>query len=156
MRGPDPREDPFVNAAVKARRLERVAPSRAHALTLLASARTHLEVVPRFVDIDPGAAFVVLYDAARKELTALLALEGLRPTAIGGHLVVIETVAQRSLPELSGQLPTIDRMRRQRNRIEYPFEDSAPVQVGEVRDVLPVGASVVAAIELLIAELPDA
>ena len=48
------------------------------------------------VETDPEGAYTLLYDASRLALTAALAVQGLRPTTRGGHVVVGDALrAQR-------------------------------------------------------------
>ena len=66
--------------------LQRVPASREHADLLIAQARTHLSSASEICDADPTGGYALVYDAARKALTAVLENQGLRPTTRGGHL----------------------------------------------------------------------
>ena len=80
-----------------------------------------------------------LHDSARKALTAVLAAQGLRPTTVGGHRVVIEAIHRQGDPDLLPLLVTVERMRRQRNAVEYPSIDATiPIRSEDVEDLIPV------------------
>lgn len=83
---------------INAGELERVAVNREHAQGLLLRARRHLKTAHRLVVDDPEGAYTLLYDASRLAMTAALAVQGLRPTTRGGHIVVGDALrAQRGL-----------------------------------------------------------
>ncbi|MFI6425490.1 hypothetical protein [Promicromonospora sp. NPDC050880] len=58
--------------------LQLVAPSEEHSGFLLDQADVHLASAAKLVDDDPSRALAMLYDAARKAMTAPLARQGLR------------------------------------------------------------------------------
>ena len=66
--------------------LQVVPASREHAERLLRQARQHLASAEDICTDDPQGAYALIYDAARKALTALLENQGLRPTSAGGHI----------------------------------------------------------------------
>lgn len=68
----------------------------------------------------------MLYDAARKALSAVLANQGLRATSSGGHLALYNAVFAQLEPPLGNTIKPFDRLRRQRNRSEYPAADQQP------------------------------
>ncbi|HST46774.1 hypothetical protein [Jatrophihabitans sp.] len=102
------------------RRLQRVPPNRDHADWLINTARRHLVSAATTVDDDPEGCAALLYDGARKALAAVLANQGLRATSDGGHLAVYESVTAQLDPPLGKILRPFDRLRRQRNQVEYP------------------------------------
>lgn len=124
-------------------RVERVGANREHADLLLAQARRHLISAEALAGTDPEAAFSTLYDAARKALWAILANQGLRPTTRGGHLAVYEAVRAQLDPPLGAQLRPFDRLRRRRNRIEYPSFDEPALTADDVRADLPKARTIV-------------
>ena len=64
-------------------------------------------------------AFVVGYTYIRKSATLLLYRRGVRPTARGGHRVIIDALVLD--PEVSRELTkNFDEFRMKRNSIEYP------------------------------------
>src|SRR5215472_8542742 len=60
--------------------LQRVPASRDHADRLVRQARTHLASAAEISETDPAGGYTLVYDAARKALTAVLENQGLRPT----------------------------------------------------------------------------
>jgi len=106
--------------------LQRVPPSREHADRLINDARRHLTASEAIADLDPAGAYVLAYDAARKALMAVLENQGLRPTTRGGHVAVYEVVRAQLDPPMGNELRPFDRMRRQRNNVEYPTSDAPP------------------------------
>ena len=88
-----------IERLIDSHELQRVPPSRDHADRLLEQARRHLDAADAIADMDPAGGYALVYDAARKALTAVLENQGLRPTTRGGHVVVYEAVrAQLDLP----------------------------------------------------------
>ena len=83
--------------------LQRVPASREHADRLLEQARRHVSSTQNAAVADPEGAYALLYDAARKALTAILENQGLRPTSRGGHLAVYHAVRAQHRP--SGSRP---------------------------------------------------
>lgn len=104
--------------------LQRVPPSRQHADRLLAQATNHIGTARAAAQEDPEGAYALLYDAARKALTAILENQGLRPTARGGHLAVYHSVRAQLDPPMGGTVQPFDRMRRRRKDAEYPSVDA--------------------------------
>jgi hypothetical protein len=82
------RSEAEIEALIKAGELQTVTGVAANGERLLEKARLTLETARLAMKRDPDSAFVLAYDAARQALTALLAHQGLRPTARGGHYVV--------------------------------------------------------------------
>ncbi len=100
--------------------LQRVPASRAHADRLILQARKHLVSADEICDDDPAGGYTLVYDAARKALTAVLENQGLRPTTRGGHLAVYEATRAQLDPPMGQALRPFDRIRRQRHDVEYP------------------------------------
>src|SRR5580693_8875826 len=63
---------------------------------LMATARQHLASVRLLADSDPYLAYVAVYDAIRKALSALLQIQGLRATTSGGYLAIMHAVCRRN------------------------------------------------------------
>jgi HEPN domain-containing protein len=77
---------------------------------------------------DAAAAFVTAYDAARKSLSAMLAVQGLRARGgDGGHRVLSELM-QAQLPRHRRILREFDWMRHKRNDTQYPDPDKPTAQ----------------------------
>lgn len=106
-----------VESLIAARRLERVPADGAGADRRLDAAQRHLGSAEAILDEDPDGAYAMLWDAARKAVTAHMLARGLRVrNAPGAHAAVAEYAIVELPVEASGEL---DRMRRFRNRIEY-------------------------------------
>lgn len=116
-----------VGALVAAGRLERVPPDLDAADRAIDSARRHLRSAASLADTDPDLAYTALYDAIRKSCAALLLADGLRATSRGGHLAVQNAVT--ALYGRGGPLRAFDRVRRQRNAVEYLGGEADPEDV---------------------------
>jgi len=123
--------------------LQRVPPNREHADQLLVQSRKDLASAELLLDSNPKRAYESLYDAARMALTAVLENEGLRPTSRGGHIAAYSAVIAQLDPPMSAILRPFDRMRRTRNRSEYPSFTTPDVTPDNVRADLPVVESIV-------------
>jgi hypothetical protein len=130
--------------------IERVPASRQHADLLLAQAHDHLHAAQAIVAIDPVGAYQLLYDGARKALSAVLENQGLRATSRGGHIAVLDAVSAQLDPPLGVVLRPFDRMRRRPNQAEYPAVGTAIVDQDSVlRDAPKVHDIVDAATKIL-------
>ena len=131
--------------------LERVIPSIDIADRLLTNAEAHIALASKGVEDDPAGALQLSYDAARKASAALLAIQGLRATTRGGHIAVIDAVRaqfnDRGGMEVFGRL---HRIRRRRNRSEYPDLDSPTVTDDDARQALATARETVDAAKRLI------
>jgi hypothetical protein len=87
---------------------------------LLATARQHLASARLLADTDPYLAYVAVYDAIRKALSALLQIQGLRATTSGGHLAVMHAVQAQFGASMGAILRPVDRIRVTRHEAEYP------------------------------------
>lgn len=123
--------------------LQRVPPNREHADQLLVQSRKDLASAELLLDSNPKRAYESLYDAARMALTAVLENEGLRPTSHGGHIAPYSAVIAQLDPPMGAILRPFDRMRRTRNRSEYPSFTTPDVTPDNVRADLPVAESIV-------------
>lgn len=123
-----------VDRMLAAGQLERVTASREHAERLLAQARAHLTLATsgQSAELDPVGSYQLLYDAARKALSAVLENQGLRTTSRGGHVAVLDAVRAQLDPPLGATLRPFDRMRRTRNESEYPRDDRPAVTAADV------------------------
>lgn len=134
---------PLVERMLAANELQRVPPSRDQADRLLRQARGHLQSAEDICQRDPSGGYALVYDAARKALTAILENQGLRPTTRGGHLAAFDAVRAQLDPPLGDLLMPFDRMRRQRNDVEYPPADAPEVTGDDVNDDIPKAAALV-------------
>lgn len=123
--------------------LQRVPANREHADQLLAQARRDLASAELLLDANPKRAYESIYDAARMALTAVLENEGLRPTSRGGHIAPFAAVSAQLDPPMGAVLRPFDRMRRTRNRSEYPSFTTPDVTSDNVRADLSIAASIV-------------
>lgn len=94
-----------IEQMIAAGEIQRVPASRELADTLLAQASTHLTTAGRIKQDDPQAGYVILYDAARKSLAAILENQGLRATSRGGHVAVSRGVTVQLDPPLGVDAP---------------------------------------------------
>ncbi len=123
--------------------LQRVPPNREHADQLLVQSRKDLASAELLLDSNPKRAYESLYDAARMALTAVLENEGLRPTSRGGHIAPYSAVIAQLDPPMGAILRPFDRIRRTRNRSEYPSFTTPDLTPDNVRADLPVAESIV-------------
>jgi hypothetical protein len=123
--------------------LQRVPPNREHADQLLSQARKDLASAELLRGDNPKRAYESLYDAARMALTAVLENEGLRSTSHGGHIAPYTAVSAQLDPPMGAVLKPFDRMRRTRNRSEYPSFTTPDVTADNVRADLPAATAIV-------------
>lgn len=117
--------------------LEMVSASTDGALHHLAEADRHLISAGHIAESDPTGGFQLAYDAMRKAAAGLLAAQGLRATSRGGHIVVREAIdAQFGGASGTSAFRAFDRMRRARNRLEYPDTTSPGVDLDDVHDAI--------------------
>ena len=69
--------------------------------------------------------------------------EGLRPTSRGDHIAPYAAVSAQLDPPMGAVLKPFDRMRRTRNRSEYPSFTTPDVTPENVQVDLPVAALIV-------------
>ena len=88
-------------------------------------------------------AFVVGYTYIRKSATLLLYRRGMRPTARGGHRVIIDALVLD--PEVSRELTkNFDEFRMKRNSIEYPDFAIQEVDLTSVYRCIEIGDQLLA------------
>lgn len=133
--------------------LQRVPPSREHADQLLVQARKDLASAEQLCDSNPKRAYESLYDAARMALTAVLENQGLRPTSHGGHIASYTAIAAQLDPPMGSTLRPFDRMRRTRNRSEYPSFTTPDVTADNVRADLSAATAIVETCENVLDEM---
>jgi hypothetical protein len=150
-----PQGDAEIETMIDHGDLERVAPSSEHADLLMSHADEHLEAAKLMMDTHPTSAFPLIYDAARKALTATLAKQGLRPHArseIGAHKATQQAV-QAQLGRAAGVVRPFGPMRLRRHDTEYPSLGDAPITVGETRQALDDAMGIVEAMKKLLPRL---
>jgi uncharacterized protein (UPF0332 family) len=133
--------------------LQRVPASREHADQLITQARKDLSSAELLCNSNPKRAYESLYDAARMALTAVLENEGLRPTSRGGHVAPYSAVAAQLDPPMGTVLRPFDRMRRTRNRSEYPSFTTPDVTSENVQADLAEAAAIVDICENVLDEM---
>jgi uncharacterized protein (UPF0332 family) len=112
---------------------------------LMATARQHLGSARLLADTDPYLAYVAVYDAIRKALSALLQIQGLRATTSGGHLAVMHAVQAQFGASMGAILRPVDRIRVTRHEAEYPGQ-ATYIDQDTVLDDLPKAEAVVEAV----------
>jgi HEPN domain-containing protein len=124
--------------------IERVEANPAHARSVLVQARMHLASARTLAATeDSAAAFVTAYDAARKSLTGMLAVQGLRARGgDGGHRVLGELM-QAQLPQHRRTLREFDWMRQKRNETQYPDPDQPTATAVDVTDGIAAAERIV-------------
>lgn len=135
------------------RNLQRVNPSRVHADRLIEQAHQHLKSAQFLGTSDLEGAYVLLYDAARKALAAVLENQGLRSTSKGGHLAAFHAVRAQLDPPLGQTLLPFDRMRRTRHEVEYPSADAPNLVVQDVADDIVKSALIVELLARILDEM---
>lgn len=115
---PPPDGKKSVDFLIKKGDLEMVEANLEGALRLFDQSGAHLRSASQILDGDPGGSFQLSYDAARKSLTAILLIQGLRHTSQGGHIAVEQAITGR-FPEVD-DFGAIRWMRPLRNQTEYP------------------------------------
>lgn len=134
--------------------LQKVSASREHADRLLAQARRHVSSTQNAAVADPEGAYALLYDAARKALTAILENQGLRPTSRGGHLAVYHAVRAQLDPPMGRVLLPFDRMRRRRHDVEYPPAGAPELRPEDVTEDVPKVAALLDLAQRVLDEMP--
>jgi hypothetical protein len=133
-----------VDRLIDQERLQKVAPSRELADTMIARAQTHLSTATAIAASDPTAAFQIVYDGARKALAAILANQGLRATtAPGAHAVLLEVCMAQLDPPMGRTLMHFDWLRRTRNGAEYPDLDVPEINEADVTDAIRLGGDII-------------
>ena len=133
-------------------KIEAVPPNLEAAVDLIAKAHTHLRSAALLADSDTELAFDALHAANRKALTAVLLVQGLRPTREGGHTSVFEAVRAQVDPPLGATLLPYSRIRRTRNAGDYLT--ALPPDAADVHAELPSCEAIVSMAQVLITKLP--
>src|SRR5215472_258721 len=107
--------------------IERVQGAQADGASWLDRARRGIDAARVLAESAPDSSVILAYDAARQACVALLAQQGLRPTAAGGHDAVEEVVQAQFGPALGA----FGGLRRRRNELEHPLEQASPAEAAE-------------------------
>lgn len=112
---------PTVADLVRQGRIERVTPDVVAAWGRLREAKTHLASTEKLANSDPILAYLALYDAARKAITAHMQANGYRATNRAGAHQAVGLYAEATLGSSTAarHIKAFDRMRQVRNRSEY-------------------------------------
>ena len=100
-----------IDELVRVGLLQRVPASAEAAQVLIDEARRHLASAEAIADNDPPGAYALTYDATRKAMAAVLAAQGLRATAAGGHVVLHDAAEAQFDPPLGHLFRPFNRMR---------------------------------------------
>lgn len=139
-----------VDAMLVERALQRVPAAVRSAPSSLARARQLLSSAATLLEADPDTAYVLAYDAARQAGTAVLAQQGLRATASGGHIAVERVLRAQFAPGFSD----FHVLRRRRNELEYPSAKAPEtVSADEAREALQTAGEIVAQADQLLPRL---
>lgn len=87
---------------------------------MVAQSENHLRSARLALVADKEGAYVLLYDAARKGLMAILYLQGIRPTSFGGHSIILEVLIPQCSAHEIALIRPFNRLRKIRNSVEYP------------------------------------
>ena len=102
-------------------RIEAVVADARAAWSRLEEAKTHLASSAALAESDPALAYVALYDAARKAITAHMQAHGYRVASrpAAHHVVALYAEATLATGGAGPHVRAFDRMRQVRNRSEY-------------------------------------
>ncbi len=120
-----------------------VADPEAAAVSLDEAGR-HLTSAAAILETDANGAYQLLYDAARKAVTAHMLARGYRPRNAQGSHAFVARYAAAALGTRTPSAADLDRLRRRRNRSEY---SAAFFEPAEVREALGHAEAIVRAVE---------
>lgn len=106
---------------LKEGRIERVEPDPESARLRLKEAERHLHSARAIAEDDPEGAYALLYDAARKAISAHMLANGFRPKkGEGAHFITgLYAVDAFADPKDRESIQSFEYMRRTRNKAEY-------------------------------------
>jgi hypothetical protein len=126
-------ETDFVNSRVMKNLLERIPIDLDQVHKYLTKAYLHLESSEQIRLIDLDGSYQLLYDSARKSLTSIFALNGLKPTSQGGHAILHDVIIKCVSADDVIYFRKYDRMRKRRNFTEYLSQQSTGITL-TIRD----------------------
>lgn len=138
-----------VERLLAAGHIGRVQGAQADGASWLDRARRGVEAAQVLAESAPDSSVVLAYDAARQACVALLAQQGLRPTAAGGHYVVEEVIRAQFGPALRA----FGGLRRRRNELEYPLYPTEVASAAEAAEALKAAAEIIDAAAQLVPNL---
>src|SRR5664279_1217228 len=121
-----------VDELMEVGRLRRLTGVELNVAPLMERAEQQLKSAAELVHSDPLSAYILAYDATRRACTALLAAQGIRPTADRGH----ETVEKVVVAQFGGVFSRFNTLRRRRNELEYPTSPSDFAEAEEAEKAL--------------------
>ena len=130
-------------------RIERVQGAQADGASWLDRARRGLEGAQVLTESAPDSSVILAYDAARQACVALLAQQGLRPTAAGGHYAIEEVIRA----QFGSSLRAFGGLRRRRNELEYPLYPTEQASPAEAAETLRTAAEIIEAAVKLVPNL---
>lgn len=148
---PPPAGNKSVTYLIQKRDLEMVEPNLHGALRLFDQSSAHLRSASQIIDGDAGGSFQLSYDAARKSMTAILLIQGLRHTSQGGHLAV-EHAMTAQFPEIV-DFAALRWMRPLRNQTEYPTPNRPTASYEDALQGLEAATRIVRAAQNLAREV---
>jgi hypothetical protein len=144
---------PTLSELARDGRIERVPADLAAARSRVQEAKRHLASADLLTESDPTAAYSLLYDAARKAVTAHMLAKGYRVANRPGAHRAVALYAEATLAsgESASHIRAFDRMRQVRNRSEY---DHQPVTSRVLSTDLAHATAIVAAVEAALPARP--
>lgn len=143
-----------VQSLIDSGHVEKVTFNDSYAPELIQQARRHLDSAAQTANSDPVGAYVLVYDAARKAVTAFLATQNLRSTTKGGHIALYDVAKAQLDPPMGKTLTSFDRMRYQRNVMEYRSFDMPELTVDDVMSDHEKAAEIIDMVERLLDQMP--
>lgn len=110
-----------IQALIDARRIELVQPDARLAAMQLEQARDSLDLAAEQSEMRPEASLTLAYDAARKVVSAMLEVQGLRARMPNAHANVQEALRAQWGASLADRF---NAARKARHRAEYPSEST--------------------------------
>ena len=134
---------------IRRRELEHVTGAAADGAPLLAQAHKTAATAAGLVHVDAHSAYVLAYDAARFACIALLAQQGMRATADGGHYAVERAVRAQFGEDFR---PFAD-LRRRRNELEYPRLPADTATADDAQQAVEAAERLIKAADTLLGQL---
>jgi hypothetical protein len=129
--------------------LERVQGAQADGGSWLDRARQSLDAARLIAQAAPDSSIILAYDAARQACVALLAQQGLRPTALGGHKAVDDAIRT----QFGASLRAFGGLRRRRNELEYPDYPTEKASPDEAAEALQTASEIIDAASQILPNL---
>ncbi|MBF8253072.1 MAG: hypothetical protein HW379_1414 [Actinobacteria bacterium] len=101
---------------------------------MIGQADNHITSAKNTLIDDKEGAYVLLYDAARKALMAILYLQGIRPTAFGGHSIILDVLIPQCSASEVALIGPFNRLRKIRNSVEYPKTEYSELDETSLRE----------------------